>query len=87
MSANSFVVTRDEFNIGMQEMVENIQDTMAVVNVLRKTLNIQAEILGCHRYILEKFVPLPLIEAAAKEYSEQRKAVIAAEANGPTRAN
>jgi hypothetical protein len=78
--ANDFVVTREEFNEGMQEQVDNIIDIMNAVNELRKTINTQAEVLGCHRYILEKFVPLPLLEQAATEYSEQRAAVIKAEA-------
>lgn len=76
MADNSFVVTRDEFNQGMQEQVDNIQDVMRVVNALRHTLNTQAEVLGCHRYILEKFVPQPLLEAAATEYSQLRSAAI-----------
>jgi hypothetical protein len=73
-------VTRDEYLQGMQEQVDNTLDVMRVVNELRKALNIQAEVLGCHRFILERFVPKPLLEQAATEYSEQRAAVIRSEA-------
>jgi hypothetical protein len=86
VSNNDYIVTRTEFFEGMQEQVDNIKDCMAVVNELRKTINIQAEILGCHRYILEKFVPEPLLKQAAQEYSQQRNALIKAEANGRTNA-
>ena len=80
-------VTRDEYLQGMQEQVDNILDVMKVVNELRKAINIQAEVLGCHRYILEKFVPKPLLEQAATEYSEQRVAIIQSEAGVGTRSN
>lgn len=83
MANNDFVVTRDEYLEGMQEQVDNIRDVMNVVNALRVTLNTQAEVIGCHRFILEKFVPKPLLEQAAKEYYEQRSAIITAE-NAPT---
>jgi hypothetical protein len=73
-------ITREEYLQGMQEQVDNIMDVMRVVNELRKTINVQAEVLGCHRFMLEKFIPLPLLEKAATEYSEQRAAVIQAEA-------
>lgn len=74
---NSFLVTREEFESGMEQQVENIVDVMKVVNKLRDALNVQADVLGCHRYILTKFVPLPLLEQAAKEYNEAREADIA----------
>lgn len=78
-------ITREEFETGMEEQVANIIDVMHVVNVLKKSLNIQAEVLGCHRYILEKFVPGPLLEQAAKDYKSQREAIIAAEESGAPR--
>jgi hypothetical protein len=87
MNSDGFIVTRDEFNEGMQEQVDNIRDIMNVVNMLRNTINTQAEVLGCHRYILEKFVPGPLLEQAATEYKQQRAAVIQAEANAGPKPN
>jgi hypothetical protein len=76
------MLTLDYFNEAMQQQVDNIQDIMRYVNSLRQTINTQAEVLGCHRYILEKFVPKPLLEQAATEYAEQRAAIIQAEAAG-----
>ena len=73
------LVTRAEFDQGMGEQVENIKDLIQAFNALKNTVNIQAEVLGCHRFILEKFVPRPLLEEAAKEYKTQREMVIAAE--------
>jgi hypothetical protein len=82
-----FIVTRDEFNDGMQEQVENIIDVMNAINALRRSLNIQAEVLGAHRFILEKFVPKPLLEQAAKDYVDMRQAVIAAEGSDAPKVN
>lgn len=75
-NANRFIVTRDEYLQGMQEQVDNIRDVMRVVNTLRATLNTQAEILGCHRYLLERFIPAPTLAAAVNEYSELRAKAI-----------
>lgn len=67
----------------LREMFDNIQDVMIAINGLnatvekiRVTVNTQAEVLGCHRYMLEKFMPLPLLEAAATEYAKLRAAAI-----------
>ena len=77
--SSGFILTRDEYNEGMSEMVANVVDVMGVVNELRRVLNLQAEILGCHRFILERFVPKPMLEAAATEYSKLRNDQILAE--------
>ncbi len=74
--ARDFVVTRTEFLEGMQEQVDNIRDVMNVVNALKNALNTQAEVMGCHRYILERFVPEPLLERAASEYAKLRAEAI-----------
>ena len=80
-------VPRAEFEQGMEEQVSNIIDAHTVINELKRVLNIHAEILGCHRYMLEKFMPAPLLEQAAKEYKALREAQIASEANGPAEIN
>jgi hypothetical protein len=83
-------VTQAVFEQGMEEQVANIIDVMNVVNSLKRALNTQAEVLGCHRYVLEKFVPQPLLEQAAKDYADLRKAVIEQErlgADGKSQAN
>jgi hypothetical protein len=79
--SDGFIVTRDEFNEGMQEQVNNIQEVMEAFNTLKKAHNTLAEVCGLHRYILEQFVPAPLLEKAAKEYKAQRTAAIEAEMN------
>lgn len=84
---SDFVVTREEFNQGMQEQVDNIKDVMTAINVMRNVINTHAEIEGLHRFLLEKFIPKPLLEQATKEYYEQRKAVIELETYGTKRAN
>jgi hypothetical protein len=82
MPTDRFIVTRDEFNDGMQQQVDNIQNMMEVVNALNKAHNVLTEIVGLNRFILEKFVPRPLLEEATKEYKEQRLAMIKAETDG-----
>jgi len=79
MTMDKILVTRAEFDQGMGEQVENIKDLIEAFNTLKTTVNTQAEVLGCHRFILEKFVPRPLLEQAAKEYKQQREMVIESE--------
>lgn len=75
---SAFIVTRDELETMMQEQVTINQE-------LKRVINVHAEIIGCHRFILERFVPKPLLEAAANEYRDQRLKEIStktAEAHG-----
>lgn len=76
----SVLITKAEFDQGMGEQVENIKDLMGVVNQLKNAINTQAHVLGLHRYILERFVPLPLLEQATKDYKEQIEQQILVEA-------
>jgi hypothetical protein len=76
-------LTREDFNTGMQEMVDNIQDVMKAINSMnqvveksRLAINTHAEIAGLHRYLLERFIPAPTLMAAVKEYSELRAQAI-----------
>ena len=75
-------VTHLDFSEGMEEMIANIQDVMTAFNQLKHAVNTQAEVIGLHRFVLEKFVPLPHLEAASKEYYELRQREIAT-ANAP----
>lgn len=77
---SEFMVTRDELETVCIE-------TLDMINGLRITINTQAEVLGLHRYILEKFVPKPLLEAATTEYVEARNAAIEAECHQEQAAN
>jgi hypothetical protein len=69
-----FAVTRDE-------LIQVCEETEAIFQGLKDTLNIHAEVLGLHRFILDRFVPKPLLAQAAKEYYEMRTAQINAEEN------
>lgn len=71
--------TRAEICQMMQEQVDNIQDVMDVVNILKRKLNTQAEVLGCHRYILARFVPMPMLEQAVKDFVKERGPALDAE--------
>lgn len=82
MAGIELFVTRDEFETGMEEQVQNIVDVMNAFNEMKKVINTQAEVLSLHRYILETFVPPPLLEKATKEYKELREAQIAQETSG-----
>ena len=77
---NSFIVTRDE-------LVEVCKETQAMIDELRQLVNVHADVLGCHRYILQKFVPAPLLEAGAKEYRELRDGEIEGQSAIPPDAN
>jgi len=66
-------INRNEFEQAAAEMVANIVELQEAFNAVRGALNTQGEVCGLHRYILEKFVPKPQLEAAAREYYEIRQ--------------
>ncbi len=70
-------VSQDDFTESLGEMVENIIEMQQAFNAIKLAVNTQAEVAGLHRFVLEKFVPLPLLEAASKEYYELRQREIA----------
>lgn len=66
---NGFAVTIDELESVCEDTIKMFGERDVVINT-------HGEVLGLHRYILEKFVPKPLLEQAVKEYYETRKAEI-----------
>lgn len=81
------MVTRDELEQYVNEQTANIIDVMNVVNALKKAVNNQAEALALDRFVMEKFVPGPLLEQAVKEFKAVREAQIAAETASAEKAN
>ena len=79
-------INRNEFEQNMQMMANDMARAEANIESLRLAINVQAEVLGCHRFILEKFVPAPLLEAGAKEYKEARQREIATQTAVPANA-
>lgn len=74
------------------EICQICKDIEKILQEHQDAINVHAEILGLHRYILEKFVPQPMLEAATKEYHAARMAAIAEEtgvnvAGQPSQAN
>ena len=76
---SGFMVTREELQQYVNEQTQNIMDTMRVVNALKEAVNKQAMALALNRFVIERFVPGPLLERAVKEFNEQVTAQIAAE--------
>lgn len=76
---SDFIVTRDE-------LAQICWETMDMINGLRIAINTHAEVMGLHRYLLERFIPAPTLTAAVNEYAELRAKAIAEqtakEANG-----
>jgi hypothetical protein len=66
-------VSEDDFHQGMRDQCQNIKEVMRVIGEMAHAINVQAEVIGCHRFVLEKFVPAPLLETAAKEYAQARR--------------
>jgi hypothetical protein len=62
------------------ELIQVLEETEAMMKEFRHVINTQAEVLGLHRYILDTFVPTPLLQKAAKEYHEARLKQIDVEA-------
>ena len=54
------------------ELLSVAKDTVANFDELREAINSHAMIMELHRYLLEKFIPLPLLEAACNEFYEHK---------------
>ncbi len=76
-------ITRNEFDQGMGEMVENIVELQEGFNAIKLAINTQAEVLGLLKHIIQTYIPVDRVEAAAKEYREVRQREIAL-ATSPT---
>lgn len=59
------------------DLMQVCHETEKILNALRITLNTQAEVLACHRYLLKHFIPEPLLEAAVNDYAKNRQQEIA----------
>ena len=68
---NGFAVTVDE-------LISVCEDTLKMFDERDTVINTHADVLGLHRFILEKFVPKPMLEQAVKDYYAQRTAEIEA---------
>lgn len=65
----TIIATRDELSAV-------VSDTESALNDLRRALNANAAVLNLHRYLLEKFIPAGLLEAACNEwYALQQQAI------------
>ncbi len=58
-------VTRDE-------LIQVVEETEVILGEMKAVINVHAEVLACHRWVLEKFVPGPMFQAAVKQYYEAR---------------
>jgi hypothetical protein len=89
MTGNGELKPSADFAVTRDELMQVCEETEAILQGLKDTINIHAEVLGLHRFILDKFVPKPLLAQAAKEYYDQRTAQINAEENAspPKNAN
>jgi len=59
------------------ELEDVASDTVTNLNELRVAINSHAMIMELHRYLLEKFIPLPLLEAACNEFYAAKQQEIA----------
>ena len=50
------------------ELTSVAMDTQEALNEMRHALNANAAVLNLHRFLLEKFIPAGLLEAACNEW-------------------
>lgn len=63
----------DVFTAVTQDDLEKVcKETSKILTDMKNVVNTHAEVLGLHRFILEKFVPLDLLEQGTKEYHALR---------------
>jgi len=55
------------------DLIEVCQETETMLQAMKDTINVHAEILAAHRHILNKFVPKELLAEAYKEYYIARR--------------
>lgn len=65
-------------NASKDDLIRVCVELESELNKLRLAINVHAEVLNIHRYILTKFVPEPLLKSACEEYEKTRKEEIAA---------
>ena len=67
----------DEFDptvpVTRGELIGILDETQEMLTEMKNVINVHAEVLACHRFVLEKFVPGPLFQAAVKQYYEARQ--------------
>lgn len=66
----------DTIAVTRGELKTIIEETEAILGEMKEVINIHAESLALHRFVLAKFVPDALFQAAVKQYYEARKKVI-----------
>ena len=64
------IATKDELESVAKDTTDNL-------NELRVAINSHAMIMELHRYLLEKFIPAPLLEAACNEFYAAKQQEIA----------
>lgn len=71
---NKFDVVEDDSQPATRgELISVCEDTETIMAEMKAVINVHAEVLACHRYVLERFVPGPLFQQAVKDYYEARK--------------
>jgi len=55
------------------ELISVCEDTETILAEMKAVINVHAEVLAAHRYVLERFVPGPLFQKAIKDYYEARQ--------------
>ena len=68
---NDFV-DDDNQPVTRTELISVCEDTETILAEMKAVINVHAEVLACHRYVLERFVPGPLFQKAVKDYYEAR---------------
>jgi hypothetical protein len=69
MSDNGLDITAP---VTREELIQIVSETEDILTEMKAVINVHAEVLACHRFVLEKFVPGPLFQAAVKQYYEAR---------------
>jgi hypothetical protein len=69
----------DNRPIRVHELKSVLEETEAMLSEMRDVINVHAEVLACHKFVLERFVPKELFKQAVKEYYAARKEQIEVE--------
>lgn len=63
----------DDRPIMASELQIVLEETETMIQEMRDVINVHAEVLASHRWVLDKFVPKPMLAEAFRQYYDARK--------------
>lgn len=73
----------DNRAITQKELCQVLTETQDILSEMKDVINTHAEVIASHRWVLDRFVPKPLLAEAFRSYYEARSKAIDLESAEP----